>query len=75
VLDDNGEPVHPIAWRDTVDVPFDKTMRFIVRYDDRQGAWMFHCHVLDHAEGGLMGMVEVGTPASGHSNHIHSNPD
>ena len=24
---------------------------------------MFHCHVLDHADGGLMGTVEVGTGA------------
>jgi FtsP/CotA-like multicopper oxidase with cupredoxin domain len=69
VLDDKGEPVRPIAWKDTVDVPFNKTVRMIVRYDDRPGAegmWMFHCHILDHAEGGLMGMVEVGS-----HHHIH----
>jgi FtsP/CotA-like multicopper oxidase with cupredoxin domain len=63
VLGDNGEPVHPLAWKDTIDVPFNKTVRFIVRWDDRPGAagmWMFHCHILDHAEGGLMGMVELG---------------
>ncbi len=69
VLDDKGEPVRPIAWKDTVDVPFKKTVRIMVRYDDRPGAegmWMFHCHILDHAEGGLMGMVEVGS-----HHHIH----
>jgi FtsP/CotA-like multicopper oxidase with cupredoxin domain len=60
VLDEKGEPVRPLAWRDTVNVPFETTMRFVVRYDDRPGSWMFHCHILDHAEGGLMGMVEVG---------------
>jgi FtsP/CotA-like multicopper oxidase with cupredoxin domain len=63
VLDDKGEPVRPIAWKDTVDVPYQKTLRIIVRYDDRpgvEGLWMFHCHILDHAEGGLMGMVEIG---------------
>src|SRR5207342_3415955 len=32
VLDDKGEPVRPLAWRDTVDVPFEKTLRFAVRY-------------------------------------------
>jgi FtsP/CotA-like multicopper oxidase with cupredoxin domain len=72
LLDKNGEPVRPIAWRDTVDVPFDEIVRFAVRYDDRPGAWMFHCHILDHAEGGLMGMVEVGPQPSKHSNHVHS---
>jgi FtsP/CotA-like multicopper oxidase with cupredoxin domain len=69
VLDDKGQPVHPLAWKDTVDVPFKKTVRLIVRWDDRPGAsgmWMFHCHILDHAEGGLMGMVELG------AHHHHS---
>ena len=69
VLDEKGEPVRPLAWKDTVDVPFEKTVKLIVRYDDRAGSWMFHCHILDHAEGGLMGMVEVGL--SGNHDHTH----
>jgi FtsP/CotA-like multicopper oxidase with cupredoxin domain len=63
VLDDNGAPVRPLAWKDTVDIPFERTVRLIVRFDDREdvaGAWMLHCHILDHAEAGLMGVVEVG---------------
>jgi FtsP/CotA-like multicopper oxidase with cupredoxin domain len=70
VLDDKGDPVRPIAWRDTVDVPFEQTVRFAVRYDDRAGSWMFHCHILDHAEGGLMGSVDIGPQTSNHS-HTH----
>lgn len=61
VLDEQGSPVKPLAWKDTVNIPFDQTVRFIVRFDDRAGNWMFHCHILDHAEGGLMGTVDVGT--------------
>lgn len=61
VLDDKGQPVRPMAWKDTVDVPFKQSRKIAVRFDeDRPGAWMFHCHVLDHADGGLMGMVLVG---------------
>jgi FtsP/CotA-like multicopper oxidase with cupredoxin domain len=60
VLGDHGEPVRPLQWKDTVNVPFDKTVRFVVRFDDRAGSWMFHCHILDHADGGLMGMIELG---------------
>ncbi len=59
VLDDKGEPVHPLAWKDTVDVPFEKSARVIVRFDERPGMWMIHCHILDHADGGLMGMVDL----------------
>jgi FtsP/CotA-like multicopper oxidase with cupredoxin domain len=64
VLDKDGRPVRPVAWKDTVDVPFKSSVRIAVRFDeDRPGAWMFHCHVLDHADGGLMGTVEVGIAA------------
>lgn len=59
VLDADGRPVRPLAWKDTVDVPFDQTVRVAVRFDDRPGMWMYHCHILDHADIGLMGMLEV----------------
>ncbi|MEQ1870722.1 MAG: multicopper oxidase family protein [Vicinamibacterales bacterium] len=66
VLDANGAPVRPLEWKDTVNVPLEQTRRLVVRYDDREGSWMFHCHVLDHAEGGLMGWVELGAAATTH---------
>jgi FtsP/CotA-like multicopper oxidase with cupredoxin domain len=59
VLDEHEAPVRPLAWKDTVSVPFEQTLRILVRFDDRPGMWMFHCHILDHADGGLMGMVQV----------------
>jgi FtsP/CotA-like multicopper oxidase with cupredoxin domain len=67
VLDDNGSPVHPLAWKDTVNVPLEKSLKLAVRFDDREGSWMFHCHILDHAEGGLMGWVELGAGGPAHS--------
>jgi FtsP/CotA-like multicopper oxidase with cupredoxin domain len=72
VVDDNGTPVHPLAWKDTVNVPFEQTVRLLVKFDDRPGQWMYHCHILDHADGGLMGTVAVGVPADPHPvNHVH----
>ena len=69
VLDEHGVPVKPMAWKDTVNIPFEQTVRFIVRFDDRGGSWMFHCHILDHAEAGLMGMVDVGIAHASHEKH------
>jgi FtsP/CotA-like multicopper oxidase with cupredoxin domain len=66
VLDANNVPVRPLAWRDTVDVPLEETVRLAVRFDDRPGTWMYHCHILDHADGGLMGTVQVGEPGEPH---------
>ena len=59
MVDAQGRPEWPFGWRDTVDVARDETRRFLVRYDSRPGTWMFHCHVLDHADMGMMGMVQV----------------
>ncbi|WP_437601153.1 multicopper oxidase family protein [Sorangium sp. So ce590] len=59
VLGEGGEPVRPLEWKDTVNVPVDGGARFVVRYDNRPGMWMFHCHILDHADAGMMGMLNV----------------
>ena len=59
VLDRNGVPEPFRSWKDTVNVPKHETVRFIVRYDDYPGQWMFHCHILDHEDHGMMGILEV----------------
>ncbi|MGK3990889.1 multicopper oxidase family protein [Sorangium sp. So ce136] len=59
VLGADGQPSRPLEWKDTVNVPVDGTTRFVVRYDNRPGMWMFHCHILDHAEAGMMGMLHL----------------
>ncbi len=59
VLSRNGEPVPFRKWKDTVNVPARETVRFIVRYTDYPGLWMFHCHIVDHEDQGMMGVLEV----------------
>jgi FtsP/CotA-like multicopper oxidase with cupredoxin domain len=59
VLDRDGEPEPYPSWKDTVNVPRHQTVRFIVRYDNYPGLWMFHCHILDHEDHGMMGVLEV----------------
>jgi FtsP/CotA-like multicopper oxidase with cupredoxin domain len=69
VVDAQGQPVRPLAWKDTVNVPMKTAVRLLVRFDERPGEWMFHCHILDHADGGLMGTVLVGDTVP--SSHVH----
>ncbi|CAN5718196.1 multicopper oxidase family protein [soil metagenome] len=59
VLDRDGVPEPFRSWKDTVNVPKHQTVRFIVRYDNFPGMWMFHCHILDHEDHGMMGVLEV----------------
>jgi FtsP/CotA-like multicopper oxidase with cupredoxin domain len=69
-LDDKLQPIHPLAWKDTLNIPIDETVRFLVVFDERPGTWMFHCHILDHADGGLMGHVQVGDATAGSHTHV-----
>ena len=58
-------------WKDTLNVPAKETRRLVVRYDDRPGMWMFHCHILDHAELGMMGMLDLVRSGSSSTPHTH----
>ncbi len=61
--------MRPLAWKDTVNIPMKSTLRLRVSFDERPGEWMIHCHILDHADGGLMGTVRVGDVPS--ATHVH----
>lgn len=66
VLDENRVP----EWKDTVDVPHHSELKLAVRFDDRPGMWMYHCHILDHAEVGMMGHLHViGANGEGDAEH------
>jgi FtsP/CotA-like multicopper oxidase with cupredoxin domain len=59
VLDRDGVPEPFPSWKDTVNVARHQTVRFVVRYENHPGNWMFHCHILDHEDHGMMGVLQV----------------
>jgi FtsP/CotA-like multicopper oxidase with cupredoxin domain len=59
VLDRNGVPERVRRWKDTINVPKHESVRFIVHFDANPGLWMFHCHILDHEDHGMMGILEI----------------
>ncbi len=59
VLDRDGVPEPYRSWKDTVNVPKHSSVRIIVRFDDFPGKWMYHCHILDHEDEGMMGILQL----------------
>lgn len=58
VISRNGEPVRHTPWRDTVLMaPEDRVEVAFVA--NNPGVWMFHCHIPEHMEAGMMGVVRV----------------
>jgi FtsP/CotA-like multicopper oxidase with cupredoxin domain len=58
VLAVNGVRTRFQEWRDTVLMGPRESVDIAFVADNR-GEWMFHCHILDHAAGGMMGTIAV----------------
>ncbi len=58
VLDRNGEKAPVQGWKDTAVVPAGGSLSLAVTYEER-GMWMFHSHILEHAEHGMMSDLMV----------------
>ncbi len=56
VLDTGAGPPPQRELRDTVNVVARQRIKIAIAFDGRTGPWMFHCHILDHADVGMMGM-------------------
>jgi FtsP/CotA-like multicopper oxidase with cupredoxin domain len=48
-----------LSWKDSVNVPKHSKVRIIVKLEHFPGKWMYHCHILDHEDMGMMGILEV----------------
>ena len=55
-------PDYECGWKDTLYVPRGQSATFIARFDDFASdtvAFMYHCHMANHEDGGLMGQFLV----------------
>jgi FtsP/CotA-like multicopper oxidase with cupredoxin domain len=48
------------AWKDVVNVPANGSVQLRIRFRDFAGTTVYHCHILDHEDLGMMGTLEIG---------------
>ncbi|HYF31081.1 MAG TPA: multicopper oxidase family protein [Chitinophagaceae bacterium] len=58
VLEENGKAPAYKAWKDTYNLKPRSTIK-IAWMPDRTGSWMYHCHIIEHHQAGMMGHFEV----------------
>jgi FtsP/CotA-like multicopper oxidase with cupredoxin domain len=72
LLERDGKPVHESALRDTIELPFwagkpaaypSVKIRMDFRDPNIIGTFLYHCHILEHEDGGMMGSIAVVAPA------------
>jgi FtsP/CotA-like multicopper oxidase with cupredoxin domain len=54
----DGEPVLP-GWKDTVNLPAGTTVTVHIPFTRIGGRTVYHCHILDHEDLGMMGVIRV----------------
>jgi FtsP/CotA-like multicopper oxidase with cupredoxin domain len=59
IVEQGGQPVGPPTWQDVVNVPARSTTTIRVSFDAFAGRTVYHCHILDHEDNGMMGIVEA----------------
>jgi len=73
LVDWSGIPVNEPFLRDTINVPFYNSkdlqypsvrLRMDFRDPNAAGTFVYHCHLLEHEDGGMMGLIRV-EPAEG----------
>ncbi|HHP7232710.1 MAG TPA: multicopper oxidase family protein [Xenococcaceae cyanobacterium] len=59
VVSRNAQPESLLAWRDTVLVKRGETVRIRIPFNDFAGKTVYHCHILDHEDLGMMGNLMI----------------
>ena len=59
VLEENGKAPEYKAWKDTINLKPRSTVKIAWMPDNRPGRWMYHCHILEHHEAGMMASFDV----------------
>jgi FtsP/CotA-like multicopper oxidase with cupredoxin domain len=58
IVDDGYGKSHE-GWHDTISLPSGSTVRIRIPFVDIAGTTVYHCHILDHEDAGMMGIVKV----------------
>lgn len=58
IQDGARDPAGP-RWQDVVNIPANGEVKVLVAFDSFPGRTVFHCHILDHEDLGMMGVLEA----------------
>ncbi|HEY9889519.1 MAG TPA: multicopper oxidase family protein [Candidatus Obscuribacterales bacterium] len=62
ILRQNGQPYPFTVWKDVVNVKAYETVDLRMAFTDFPGKTVYHCHVLDHEDQGMMGILDIQAP-------------
>ncbi|WP_301107650.1 multicopper oxidase domain-containing protein [Sporosarcina sp.] len=60
IISRNGEapPENELGWKDSISVAPDEKVKIAIQFKHK-GVYMYHCHILEHEDNGMMGQIKV----------------
>ena len=59
VISRHDQPLPYAAWKDVISVNPGEKVRIRMAFQDYAGKTVYHCHILDHEDRGMMGILEI----------------
>jgi FtsP/CotA-like multicopper oxidase with cupredoxin domain len=59
IVAEAGRPVDDVRWQDVVNIPANGEVTVRIAFDKFRGRTVYHCHILDHEDRGMMGVIET----------------
>ncbi len=59
VIQVGNQSIETPTWQDVVNVPANSQSRVRIAFENFTGTAVYHCHILDHEDNGMMGVISV----------------
>jgi FtsP/CotA-like multicopper oxidase with cupredoxin domain len=59
IVTEAGRPVDGVRRQDVVNVPARSEVTVRMAFEEFGGRTVYHCHILDHEDSGMMGVIEA----------------
>jgi FtsP/CotA-like multicopper oxidase with cupredoxin domain len=59
LIEEKGQQLTESSWQDVVNVPARSNVKVRIAFDDFAGRTVYHCHILDHEDQGMMGVIDA----------------
>lgn len=59
IIEQDGQPADSVMWQDVVNIPARSTTRVRIAFEGFSGKTVYHCHILDHEDNGMMGIINA----------------
>jgi FtsP/CotA-like multicopper oxidase with cupredoxin domain len=59
IIEQDSQSVESAIWQDVDNIPVRSSVRVRIAFDNFSGRTVYHCHILDHEDVEMMGIIQA----------------